>query len=147
MKTAVIYCRYSSDSQTEQSIDGQLRVCTEYAKNNDILILDTYIDRNPFFTCTVFYHTLKVWTVVISTRCGTAKNGKTKRYYKCLGRKHNNGCNKQAIRKDVLENIVLENIISELSKPQVMNMLVNGLLAEQQRQAQCNTALNLLLKE
>lgn len=45
MKTAVIYCRYSSDSQTEQSIDGQLRVCTEYAKNNDILILDTYIDR------------------------------------------------------------------------------------------------------
>jgi len=45
MKTAVIYARYSSDSQTEQSIDGQLRVCTEYAKNNDILILDTYIDR------------------------------------------------------------------------------------------------------
>ena len=45
MQTAVIYCRYSSDSQTEQSIDGQLRVCTEYAKSRDILILDTYIDR------------------------------------------------------------------------------------------------------
>lgn len=45
MKTAVIYCRYSSDSQTEQSIDGQLRVCTEYAKSRDILVLDTYIDR------------------------------------------------------------------------------------------------------
>ena len=45
MKTAVIYARYSSDSQTEQSIDGQLRVCTEYAKSHDILILDTYIDR------------------------------------------------------------------------------------------------------
>lgn len=45
MKTAVIYARYSSDSQTEQSIEGQLRVCNEYAKNNDILILDTYIDR------------------------------------------------------------------------------------------------------
>lgn len=43
MQTAVIYCRYSSDSQTEQSIDGQLRVCTEYAKSRDILILDTYI--------------------------------------------------------------------------------------------------------
>ena len=27
MKTAVIYARYSSDSQTEQSIEGQLRVC------------------------------------------------------------------------------------------------------------------------
>lgn len=27
MKTAVIYARYSCDKQTEQSIDGQLRVC------------------------------------------------------------------------------------------------------------------------
>lgn len=45
MKTAVIYARYSSDSQTEQSIEGQLRVCEEYAERNDILILNTYIDR------------------------------------------------------------------------------------------------------
>lgn len=45
MKTAVIYARYSSDSQTEQSIDGQLRVCEEYAKTHEILILNTYIDR------------------------------------------------------------------------------------------------------
>ena len=45
MKTAVIYARYSSDSQTEQSIEGQLRVCQQYAQNNDILIVDTYIDR------------------------------------------------------------------------------------------------------
>ena len=45
MKTAVIYARYSSDSQSEQSIEGQLRVCQQYAKNNNILIVDTYIDR------------------------------------------------------------------------------------------------------
>ena len=45
MKTAVIYARYSSDNQTEQSIEGQLRVCEQYAKNNNILILKTYIDR------------------------------------------------------------------------------------------------------
>lgn len=45
MKVAVIYARYSSDSQTEQSIDGQLRVCREYAQRNDILMVDTYIDR------------------------------------------------------------------------------------------------------
>ena len=45
MKTAVIYARYSSERQTEQSIEGQLRVCTEYAKSNDIVIVDTYIDR------------------------------------------------------------------------------------------------------
>lgn len=45
MQTAVIYARYSSENQTEQSIDGQLRVCKEYAQRNGILILDTYIDR------------------------------------------------------------------------------------------------------
>lgn len=45
MKTAVIYARYSSDSQTEQSIEGQMRICEEYAKKNNIVILDKYIDR------------------------------------------------------------------------------------------------------
>ncbi len=45
LKTAVIYARYSSDKQTEQSIEGQLRVCKDYAQRNDIVILDTYIDR------------------------------------------------------------------------------------------------------
>ena len=45
MKSAVIYARYSSDNQSEQSIEGQLRVCEEYAQKNNILILGTYIDR------------------------------------------------------------------------------------------------------
>ena len=45
MKTAVIYARYSSDRQTEQSIDGQIHVCMEYAERNDIVIVGTYIDR------------------------------------------------------------------------------------------------------
>ena len=41
----MIYARYSSDNQSEQSIEGQLRVCEEYAQKNNILILGTYIDR------------------------------------------------------------------------------------------------------
>ena len=44
-KTCVIYARYSSDRQTEQSIEGQLRDCREYAQRNDIAIVGTYIDR------------------------------------------------------------------------------------------------------
>lgn len=39
MKKAVIYARYSSDSQTEQSIEGQLRVCQNYAKTIIYLLL------------------------------------------------------------------------------------------------------------
>ena len=45
MKTAVIYARYSSDKQTEQSIEGQVRVCNEYARKHDIVIVDQYVDR------------------------------------------------------------------------------------------------------
>ena len=45
MKTAVIYARYSSTNQTEQSIEGQVHVCEDYAKKHDILIVDSYIDR------------------------------------------------------------------------------------------------------
>ena len=45
MKTAVIYARYSSDSQTEQSIEGQIRVCKQYAERIGLLVVDSYIDR------------------------------------------------------------------------------------------------------
>ena len=30
--TAVIYARYSSDNQREESIEGQIRECTAYAE-------------------------------------------------------------------------------------------------------------------
>ena len=42
---AVIYARYSSDSQREESIEGQLRECREYAERNNMTIVGTYIDR------------------------------------------------------------------------------------------------------
>ena len=42
---AVIYARYSSDNQTETSIEGQLRECMEYATYNDIQVIGNYIDR------------------------------------------------------------------------------------------------------
>lgn len=42
---AVIYARYSSDSQREESIEGQLRECNEYAERNGITVFGSYIDR------------------------------------------------------------------------------------------------------
>ena len=42
---AVIYARFSSHSQTEQSIEGQVRVCKEFAERNKINIIGEYIDR------------------------------------------------------------------------------------------------------
>ena len=43
--TAVIYARYSSDNQTENSIEGQLRECKVYAEKNGMTIIGDYIDR------------------------------------------------------------------------------------------------------
>ena len=43
--TAVIYARYSSDNQREESIEGQIRECTAYAEKNGITVVRHYIDR------------------------------------------------------------------------------------------------------
>ena len=43
----VIYARYSpGPNQTEQSIEGQMRDCYEYAKAHDITIVGEYVDRH-----------------------------------------------------------------------------------------------------
>lgn len=42
---AVIYARYSSHGQQEQSIDGQLRDCYDYAEREGLLVVGEYIDR------------------------------------------------------------------------------------------------------
>lgn len=45
MSTAVIYARFSSDKQREESIDGQIRECKAFAASSDITIVGTYVDR------------------------------------------------------------------------------------------------------
>ena len=42
---AVIYARYSSEGQREESIDGQIRECMEYCKQNGMNVVKEYIDR------------------------------------------------------------------------------------------------------
>ncbi len=42
---AVIYTRFSSHNQTEQSIEGQLRVCHDYAQREGYKVVGEYIDR------------------------------------------------------------------------------------------------------
>ncbi len=42
---AVIYARYSCTNQTEQSIEGQLTDCRNFAQRMNLHIVDTYIDR------------------------------------------------------------------------------------------------------
>lgn len=45
MTNAVIYARYSSQGQNEQSIDGQLRINNEFAASKQIKIVGVYTDK------------------------------------------------------------------------------------------------------
>ncbi len=42
---AVIYARYSSHNQKEESIDGQLRECHDFAKKTGLTVIGEYCDR------------------------------------------------------------------------------------------------------
>ena len=45
MKTAVVYCRYSSHNQRHESIDAQVRIISKFALENDIKIIRTFADE------------------------------------------------------------------------------------------------------
>ena len=42
---AVIYARYSSDNQREESIEGQLRECMAFEESKGLTVIESYIDR------------------------------------------------------------------------------------------------------
>ncbi|MCM1297177.1 MAG: recombinase family protein [Muribaculaceae bacterium] len=84
----------------------------------------------------------------IIAEMGTARNGERKYYYKCRGRKARvNDCKKQVVQKDVLEKLIIDTTIQGLSKPEVLQSAVNGLLKLQESKLKVNTALNNLLRE
>ena len=45
IKNVCLYVRYSSHNQTEQSIEGQIRVCKEFCDRNHFNIVEIYADR------------------------------------------------------------------------------------------------------
>lgn len=84
----------------------------------------------------------------ISAECGTAKNGDIIRYYKCIGRKkYHNGCKKQPVRKDALEELVLNSVIKVMQEPKIVNSVVKGIMKMQAQSMEEQTVLKLLQKE
>jgi DNA invertase Pin-like site-specific DNA recombinase len=45
MKNAVIYARFSSHSQNEMTIEGQIRICTEYAQSRGLNVIKVYTEK------------------------------------------------------------------------------------------------------
>ncbi len=84
----------------------------------------------------------------ISAECGTSHDGTVVRYYKCIGRKkHRNGCSKEIVRKETLEDLVIENVVSAMNDKKIMTGIVQSLLREQTKQAGEQVLLNMLFKE
>ena len=86
----VIYARFSSDHQREESIEGQIRICKEYASKNGITIINEYIDRaisgktdkRPSFQKMIADSDTKLFQVVIVYALDRfARNGKQSAIY------------------------------------------------------------------
>jgi len=126
METAVIYARYSSDNQTEQSIEGQLRVCKEYAKSRNIAIVNTYIDRamtgtndnRPDFQRMIRDSSNKLWDYVIVYKLDRFSRNK----YEATIHKHtlnNNGVKLISAMEripDTPEGIILESLLEGMNQ-------------------------------
>ena len=94
---AIIYARYSSDSQREESIEGQLRECKTFAEKQGMTVLTSYIDRalsaktdnRPEFQRMIKDSGKKLFDVVIVWKLDRfARNRYDSAHYKAVLRKN-----------------------------------------------------------
>ena len=117
----VIYAWYSSDNQREESIEGQIRECMEFAEKQDINILGTYIDRalstktdnRPDFQRMIKDSAKGLFDVAIVWRLDRfARNRYDSAHYKMILRK--NGVKVVSARESIAEDstgILLESVL------------------------------------
>ena len=118
---AVIYARYSSDNQREESIEGQIRDCRAYAEYNGIDIVGEYIDRafsaktddRPDFQRMVSDSSKKLFDVVLVWKLDRfARNRYDSAFYRYTLRK--NGVRIISVKENISdgpEGIILESMI------------------------------------
>lgn len=142
---AVIYARYSCDNQREESIEGQLRECCEFATRKGYTLVGSYIDRavsaktdnRPEFQRMVKESSGGIFDMVIVWKLDRfARNRYDSAHYKAVLRK--NGVKvisaTEAI-SDGAEGIILESVLegyaeyysAELSEKVIRGMTENAL--------------------
>lgn len=65
--TGIIYARYSSDNQREESIDGQIRECKEYAdklESNENILMFTKLKKGGFVIDTPYGNYSPDWAII-----------------------------------------------------------------------------------
>lgn len=118
---AVIYARYSSDNQREESIEGQMRDCMQYAEYNDIQVVGSYIDRalsaktdnRPNFQKMIKDSAKRLFDVIIVWKLDRfARNRFDSAYYKNILKK--NGVRVVSAKESIsegAEGIILESVL------------------------------------
>ena len=75
---------------------------------------------------------------------GTGKSGNRFYYYQCNGRKNKKGCTKQPIKKDILEVLVIEKVVSYIiNNDKIVNTIVDRCLEIQLQDAKKSPAIGL----
>jgi len=148
MAVAVIYARYSSAEQREESVEGQIRECKEYAEKEGITIVNSYIDRavsaktdnRPAFRQMIEDSKKKLFDAVIVWKLDRfARNRTDSAIYKAVLKK--NGVkviSAKEIISDGPEGIILESMLegfaeyysAELAVKVVRGMTENALKAK-----------------
>ena len=78
---------------------------------------------------------------------GTSKSGKTVRYYSCSGRYTRKGCNKKAVRKEPLEDVVLQALDTVFKDKTVVDYLADKIIEANKKRMEDQSVLNLLMRE
>ena len=123
---AVIYARYSSNSQREESIEGQIRDCTAYAERNGYMVIGAYADRaisgttddRPEFQKMIKDSKRKQFDLVIVWKLDRfARNRYDSAHYKALLRK--NGVRVLSATEAIsqgAEGIILESVLEGMAE-------------------------------
>ena len=78
---------------------------------------------------------------------GTSSNGTIWRYYKCGSIKKRTGCRNESLKKELLEQVVLDTLTKALTKPNNFSVIVNGIMELHRQQLADDTQLRILEKE
>ena len=135
MNTAVIYARYSSSNQREESILGQIRDCQQYAERNGLTVIHEYTDsaltgktdRRPSFQQMIRdseKHTFQ--TVLVWKLDRFARNRYDSAMYRNILKK--NGVRLISVMENISESpegIILEGLMESLAEYYSANLAEN----------------------
>ena len=65
---------------------------------------------------------------------GTSRNGTTKRYYSCFGRKNGSKCPTKNVKQEIIEDLVISTTINQLSSNENIETIYKKIQEKQMKQ-------------